>query len=125
MVGDEMYGAVARKNPKHYWPMDKTGLYERVQKHTGTTAFPELPELAPEVLKLDAATQHWFTDRTRAAYNAGLNGQQPPARARDQEVAEAVGPANFESFYQRVFDLGRAQREAEKTPKRALDQNLF
>ena len=106
MVGDLYEGMLRESNKKQYRPMDQAGLQARVEKYTGTT-FPELAELAPEVLKLDAATQHWFTDRTRAAYNAGKGGQPLPTRKRDAEVAEAVGPANFASYFQRVFDVGK------------------
>lgn len=108
MVGDTY--ELERANKKCFRQMDEQGLYARVQKHTGTTEVPELAELAPEVLKLDAATQHWFTDRTRAAYNAGKGGQPPPRRDRDAEVSAAVGPAAFASYFQRVFELGRAER---------------
>ncbi len=128
MVGDTYELELQRQaNKKRYRPMDKAGLYARLQRDTGTTEFPELAELAPEVLKLDAATQHWFTDRTRAAYNAGKGGQQPPVRARDTEVANVVGPANFTSYFKKVFELGRTMREAERaaTPRKALDNNLF
>ena len=72
MVGDEYS---TEPNRTRYWPMSPDGLYERVQKYTGTTAFPELGELVPTVLAQDPAMQHWFVDRTRATYNAGKGGQ--------------------------------------------------
>lgn len=94
-------------------PMDQSSLYDHIQKAIGRSDFPELVEVTPAVLSLDPATQHWFTDRVRAAYNAGKTGRAE--RQQDKTVADKLGPA-YGHLLTSVFARGKQEYWSKQVP---------